>query len=131
MKYLLDTDTLIYFLNGVPELSERILAKDIDQLFTSIINYSELYYGAYNSKKVSANTDKLKELFLAITILPFDEPASLIYAKQKAKLKKQGKLIADLDLMIASIALHNQYILVSNNVKHFARIDNLQVESWL
>ena len=60
-------------------------------------------------------------------ILQFDKNSSQIFAKSKAKLKKQGKIIADMDLMIASIAISNKAILYTNNLKHFNRIDGLKI----
>ena len=65
-----------------------------------------------------------------MTILPFCEDSSYIFAEQKAVLKKGGNIIADLDLMIASIALNHKSILVTNNTKHFECIKKLKVENW-
>jgi len=55
----------------------------------------------------------------------------LIFAKEKARLKKSGNIIADMDLMIASIAIENDCTLFSNNIKHFDRIKNLDLEQKL
>ena len=46
-------------------------------------------------------------------------------------LKQQGILIADMDLMIASIAIANDFSLVTNNLRHFDKIENLKIERWL
>ena len=48
----------------------------------------------------------------------------------KSELKQQGQIIADMDLMIASIATANQKILVTNNAHHFERIKKLKLENW-
>jgi len=69
--------------------------------------------------------------FLAnFKILEFDKDASEIFAKTKASLKSQGNIIADMDLMIASITLSHQFTLVSNNTKHFQRVEKLDLENW-
>jgi tRNA(fMet)-specific endonuclease VapC len=36
----------------------------------------------------------------------------------------------DVDLLIAAFCIINNYVLVTNNDKHFNRIENLMVENW-
>jgi len=129
-NYLLDSDTLIYFLNGKKQVIERLSQTPINYLHTSRINYTELLYGAYNSTKVTDNKAKILPFLERFKMLEFDQSAADIFAKLKANLKKKGSIIADLDLMIASIAIANDCILVSNNTKHFERIAPLKLESW-
>jgi predicted nucleic acid-binding protein len=100
-------------------------------LFTTRINYTELLYGAYNSAKIEQNLAKVTGLLSAISILEFDEKASQIFAQDKATLKRQGTMIADMDLMIASITKAHQFSLVTNNHKHFQRIEHLSIECWM
>ena len=52
------------------------------------------------------------------------------FADLKVELKVKGKLISDLDLIIAATALSFNYILVTNNEKHFNRVPALQIENW-
>ena len=40
-------------------------------------------------------------------------------------------MIEDFDILIASIAIANNCILVTNNIDHFERIDAIQLENWL
>jgi len=54
-----------------------------------------------------------------------------VFGILKALLSKKGTIVADMDLMIASIAIANDELLISNNLKHFLKIDGLLVESWL
>ena len=53
------------------------------------------------------------------------------FAQDKATLKRQGTMIADMDLMIASITKAHQFSLVTNNHKHFQRIEHLSIERWM
>lgn len=55
MKYLLDTDTLIYWLKGNKNIEEKALTIGLDQLGYSIISHAELYFGAYNSEQKDKN----------------------------------------------------------------------------
>lgn len=130
MKYVLDTDILIYFLKGHAQVVEKISVFSQSELSTTIINKTELLYGAFNSVKKEQNLKKIQEFLNEIQILEFSDAASLLFAEHKAQLKKQGNLLADMDLMIASIVLAHDGILVTNNVKHFEKIKKLQFENW-
>jgi predicted nucleic acid-binding protein len=126
-KYILDSDILIYFLKGEKEVIKKVLSLQNDELYITIINYTELLYGIYNSNKISQNKEKILPFLDNFKILQFDKNASEIFAKLKAKLNKQGKIIADMDLMIASIAISNKATLYTNNLKHFNRVDGLKI----
>ncbi len=47
--YLLDTDTLIYWLNGNQNIERKAQSIGMDSLYYSVISKAELYFGAYNS----------------------------------------------------------------------------------
>ena len=130
-KYLIDSDILIYFLKGKQEVVERISQIPIDDLYISRINYTELIYGAYNSARIEQNLKVIEPFLDNFKILEFTKKSSLIFAKEKTRLKKNGNIIADMDLMIASIAIENDCILISNNIKHFQRVQNLELEKKL
>ena len=130
-KYLIDSDILIYFLKGKQEVVEKLSQIPIDDLYISRINYTELIYGAYNSAKINQNLKVIEPFLESFTVLEFTKVSSLIFAKEKARLKKNGNIIADMDLMIASIAIENDCTLISNNMKHFERIQNLELEPKL
>jgi len=130
-KYLIDSDILIYFLKGKQEVVERISQIPIDDLYISRVNYTELIYGAYNSARIEQNLKVIEPFLDNFKILEFTKKSSLIFAKEKARLKKSGSIIADMDLMIASIAIENDCILISNNIKHFQRVQNLELEKKL
>jgi len=127
-RYLIDSDILIYFLKGTPEVIERLTQISPDALHTSRINATELLYGAYNSARTEKNLAIIEPFLERFKILEFDSRASLFFAKEKARLKRLGTPIADMDLMIASIALAQGCVLITNNVKHFERVLGLEIE---
>jgi len=130
-KYLIDSDILIYFLKGKQEVVEKLSQIPIDDLYISRINYTELIYGAYNSAKINQNLKVIEPFLESFKVLEFTKASGLIFAKEKARLKKNGNIIADMDLMIASIAIENDCTLISNNIKHFDRVQNLELEPKL
>ena len=52
---IIDSDILIYFIKGKPEVVDKLLAIPPHNLYTTRINYTELIYGAYNSARVAEN----------------------------------------------------------------------------
>ncbi len=126
-KYILDSDILIYFLKGEEDVVKKVISLTKNDLYITIINYTELLYGIYNSNKITQNREKILPFLDNFKILQFDKQSSEIFAKLKAKLKKQGNIVADMDLMIASITISNKAILFTNNLKYFKRIENLKI----
>ena len=130
MKYVLDTDILIYYLKNQPHVVKKFATTDPDEIATTIINYTELLFGAYNSFKVSDNLLKIKAFLDNIVIIYLDKAGSEIFAQLKTQLKQEGHIIADMDLLIASICIAHRLILVTNNTKHFSRLNQLTLENW-
>ena len=120
MKYLLDTDTCIYFFNGNQNIVKKIKQTTSQNIYTTILNIAELKFGAYNSKKIKSNLLRIEKFNQRINILSklSDEIISL-FAKTKSNLRKKGKTIGDFDLLIAAFAIENNLTLVTNNISHF------------
>jgi len=130
MSYVLDTDIVIYFLKGHRIVTSEIFNREMSDLFITRITATELLFGAYHSEKQPQNLKLIHGLLNDFKILEFDANASECFARQKAFLKKNGTLIADMDLMIASICFAQNKILVTNNTRHFERITELKLENW-
>jgi tRNA(fMet)-specific endonuclease VapC len=128
--YLLDTDTIIYNLKGELKVHENPLLHVNDLLQISIITLMELYYGAYKSQHVDANIAKIKTLEQSLDILITGQETAEIFGKLKSKLELSGNRLDDFDLIIASTALTHNLVLVTNNEKHFQRIEGLKLENW-
>lgn len=130
--YLLDTDIVIYWLkNKYPEINKKIKKIDEERIFISSITIAELYFGAYNSAKQEENKQLIDELLEKINVIHFDESAAECFGEIKSLLKSQGKIICDSDLFIAAVAISNGLILVTNNKRHFERIDRLGITNWV
>lgn len=131
MKYLLDTDICVYLLNGNPILKKKVHEIGVYSLALSNTVLAELYFGAYNSKKVKANLKRIEKFKKNLIIMSDSERSAMLFGKIKASLRSIGKIIEDFDILIASIAMDNGSILITNNTQHFERIDGLQIENWL
>ena len=128
--YLLDTDTLIYILKGNPVVERNLQAHYHDPIKISVISLMELYYGAYKSQKIKSNLAKVKTLENSLEVIPLGTEIVEIFGMQKAKLERIGSRLDDFDLSLACFALAYNLILVTNNVKHFKRIDGLKTNNW-
>ena len=90
----------------------------------------ELYYGAYKSQKVESNLAKIKTLENSIEIIPLGKEVVEIFGIYKAKLERSGTPLDDFDLILAACAMTNNLVLVTNNTKHFKRIEGLKITDW-
>ena len=130
MKYLLDTNICIYYLKGKFELDKKIDMVGFKNCAISEITYAELLYGAENSQNIAKNLNIVHEFVKELQIIPIFNCLK-IYAKQKTKLRQAGRLISDLDLLIASSAVAHGMIMVTRNTKEFERIDDIVIQNWI
>jgi len=128
--FLLDTDTIIYSLKGHENVVKNLRLHIADPIKISAVTLMELYYGAYKSKKIESNLAKIKTLENSMEIIPIGKESVEIFGIYKANPEKAGTPLDDFDLILASCALSNNLILVTNNVKHFQRIDGLKITNW-
>jgi tRNA(fMet)-specific endonuclease VapC len=130
VTYLLDTDTCIYWLRNRQSVRERVREVGWNQISICVITVAELYYGAYNSNRVTENLARAEFFIQNLPVLPLNDTALRRFGELKAELRRTGQPIADFDLLIASVALAESYILVTNNTRHYDRIPELQLENW-
>ena len=131
-RYLLDTDTCIYLIKKQsPEIIERFKSHKISAVAVSIISYFELQYGVQNSTNVRQNKTALNQFVNSIHLIGMDQHAADSSAVIRADLKKKGTSIGPYDTLIAGIALSQNLILVSNNLRGFERVEGLSIENWL
>jgi tRNA(fMet)-specific endonuclease VapC len=130
MKYLIDTNICIHFFKGKFALQNKFEEVGIYNCAISEITFAELIFGAENSKDPQKNLSIVEQFVDQLTILPIFD-AIPIYAKEKARLRKKGRMISDFDLLIGSTAVANNLIMVTENVKEFDRIRGIVLENWI
>lgn len=134
MKYLLDTNILIYLIkNRPPGIAERVNAlADEDTLCMSFVTYAELLKGAERSTRKAQVLVRLDALTRQVPVLyPSTAAICRHYAEQFTRLKDAGTPIGANDLWIACHALAEQAILVTHNIREFGRIAGLRVIDWV
>ncbi|NEU84233.1 type II toxin-antitoxin system VapC family toxin [Nostoc sp. UIC 10630] len=131
MIYLLDTDTCSYWIKDINSVRTKVREIEWEQICICSITVAELYFGAYNSQRVVENLTRAEEFIQNLLVLPLTNPALRKYGELKAELRRIGQIIAEFDLLIASVALAEDYPLVTNNTRHYERINGLKLENWI
>jgi len=130
MSYLLDTSTIIDLLRGNQAIKDFIASHLEDIFVTSCICEAEIAEGIYREKEenIKMRKTQLKQLFSSFyQVLPFDSKQADIAGRIRAELGKEGRLIDDLDILIAAACLSFPATIITKNAKHFSRVKNLQI----
>ena len=131
MRFLFDTNAVISLLGQKSEaLIDRVLACSEGEIGIPAVVSHELYFGAYKSQSVSFNLETIRLLLRDFVVLPFDEEDSRQAGEVRAELKRSGSPIGPYDVLIAGQAKARDLILISNNVREFERVPDLQLEDW-
>lgn len=128
---LLDTNILIALLRGHPLVTERVRARPIKSIGTSMVTVYELRVGVEKSREPEKNGQFLEDALAPFVVLPFDKPASIQSAKIRSLLERKGQGIGPFDTLIAGHALSVHAKLVTANTREFSRVPDLKMENWL
>lgn len=130
MIYCLDTDVLIEYFRGSEAIKRKIeTLSDEDSLGLIWLTFYEFFKGIFVSGKFEEEKF-LQELAKTSIILEPSYETAKIGGEIYAALKKEGKLINDADILIASVVKAHDAVLVTNNEEHFSRIKGLKIENW-
>lgn len=129
MIYCLDTDILIEYFRGNKKVKRRIeTLSDDDSIGITWLTLYEFFKGIFLSGKLEE--EKFLHLLVKSSkILKSSYESAREGGEIYTALKKEGKLINDADILIASIVKNHKAILVTNNEEHFSRIKDLQIEN--
>lgn len=127
---VLDTDTCIGLLRGRTEVIER-RATESDDVVTTWVTASELFFGAARSVQPESNAALVVRFLGTLPVLGLDLASARVFGEVKAWFRSQGQLVADADLFIGSVALSRGASIVTGNRCHYERIPGIVVEDWL
>lgn len=131
MKYMLDTNICIELIRRQPaNILNRITATRIGDVGVSMLTVAELQYGVSKNRSPEQNLAALEQFLLALTLADFGYDAAAAYGQLRAHLERKGTPIGSMDMLIAAHALSLDVVLVTNNLKEFARVPGLKVEDW-
>jgi tRNA(fMet)-specific endonuclease VapC len=131
MRYLLDTCVLSDFTKGELGTQTRLRQTPPMDIAVSSITVMELRYGLQlNPQRAAKIEPTITSLLVSVTLLPFTTAEAEQAAQIRSLLKTRGQPIGAYDVLIAATALAHNLIMVTANVREFARIPGLQVENW-
>jgi tRNA(fMet)-specific endonuclease VapC len=124
---LLDTNAVIFYLNGDQEVREVI--DNADAVFLSSIVLGELYFGAERSGRVAKNVAQIEQFVAGRTLLICDKETAQWYARVLKGLTSKGRPIPGNDVWIAATAFQHDLTVLTRD-SHFNEVDNLPIEGW-
>ena len=129
LRYLVDTDWIIHYLNGHHAIVSRLKTLSDQGCAVSVVSLAELYEGVYYSSNPTGNAQALSDFLLGVTMLGIDTATCKIFGQHRGRLRATGKILGDFDLLIGSTALRHELTVLTNNRRHFSLIDGLVLES--
>ena len=134
-QYLLDTNILIDFMEGVPAVVEHVLQVGTQQCCMSVISLHELYFGAHLAREkkeeyYDREIRKINKLLEYFTVLSLEDKGEY-YGRIKYALRKKGKPVDEFDIVIAGHASSEGLTVVTDNLKHFENMPDVKIENWL
>ena len=130
MRWVLDTNTLIYFFKGEGNVVAELLSRSPGDIGIPSIALFELEVGIAKSSSPNKRLSQLRDLLSVVNVIPFDDRAARTSAGVRATLEMKGTPIGPNDVLIAGSALAHGAILVTRHTKEFSRVEGLSLESW-
>ncbi|QSW98284.1 PIN domain-containing protein [Haloterrigena alkaliphila] len=128
---ILDTSFLIDTLRGEETVEEAV--RTVDERGTaqvSSITVMELWEGIHLADSSDHERTVVENLLTDVRELPFDRECATTAGAINATLQRDGAPIEDANVMIAATALVHDVPIVTNNVAHFDRIDDLEILTY-
>ena len=130
MIYMLDTDTVSFFIKDNPKgIRVKVAKHDKDEFCISAITCAELMFGL--KRNYSEQLDFwLHEILDKFKVIAFDDISAAIYGDIRAALEKSGTPLDNMDMLIAASAISLGATLITHNIKHFSKIKGLKARDW-
>lgn len=127
MSYLVDSDWVVEFLKGRVQAQRLFQDLAAEGLAISLITYGEVLEGIFFGRDRAKEDEIFQQFLQGVLVVPLTEPSMHRFAELRGQLRRDGNLIGDMDLLIASTALAHDLTLVTRNRRHFERVPGLQL----
>ena len=131
LKYLLDTNTVIYTIKNRPDQVREAFIRHEGQMAISSVTWGELIYGVERSSQPEENLADIEAMTARLDVLPLNEQAATHFGQIRAELYRLGQPIGPYDMLIAGHARAFGLVLITNNEKEFERVPGLMIENWV
>ena len=131
LNYMLDTNICIYVMKTYPPALREKFNGLAEQLCISTITLGELHYGAEKSARRLENLTAIAHFVARLEVLPFADKAAAHYGQVRAELERAGTPCGAGEMQIGGHARSEGLIVVTNNIREFARMPGLRSENWV
>ena len=126
MRYLVDSDWVIDYIHGQRATVALYDELSVDGVGMSVVCLGELYEGMLKARDPEREEQDLARFLEGIEeVVPLDPTVCRIFASQRKRLREAGRRIPDLDILIGATAIRLGLTLLSNNRRHFERMEGL------
>ena len=129
----MDTDWAIDYLHKADRTARRLEGLLPEGVGLSVVSLAELYEGLARSRNTDADAEALRLFLEAVDVVPLDDAACRVFGVERARLREEGNLIGDMDILIGDMdiligatAISNNLTLLTNNTRHFERMQGLK-----
>jgi tRNA(fMet)-specific endonuclease VapC len=142
ITHLLDTDTFSEYLRerlykpGEAPITDRVIAAKPNSIGISVVTISEMMKGLLNllqrfekSGRTEIGFNEMLRVYEAWQLFPiqsYDAMAEAQFVNLSAAVRRLGRP----DCQIAAIALANNLVVVTRNIRHFSQIPDVVYEDW-
>jgi tRNA(fMet)-specific endonuclease VapC len=131
---LLDTTAFSAAMRNEDEMVEYLQARRPGTIAVAPPVMAEIAYGLHRLERTSRARalleDQRDRLLGQLRILDWDQPSSQYFGEIKASLERTGQLIDDVDIAVAAIARAHGARVITANLVHFRRIEELESRHW-
>ena len=128
-RYMLDTNMVSHLIKGVDKVCNKVISQPMAELGISAITEGELLFGLAKNPNAKQLSLIIHEFLTRVDVLPWDSQVAACYGTLRADMQKKGKVLGNLDMLIASHALALKLVLVTND-RAFNQVEGLKVEDW-
>ena len=129
MQYLVYTDWVVDYLNGIQRTVRSFNRFLPDGVGIGIISPAEIYDGLLAAAARYDDELQLERFLESVEVVPLDDATCRIFAGERRRLRAAGNIIGDFDLLIGSTSLRHGLALLTNNRRHFERVQDLNIIS--
>lgn len=127
---LFDTCICVFLFRQKFDIDKKLNKMGYAKWFISEITIAELKYGAYKSNRMTDNLRLIDAFVEKVNIVSFLKLLIFMPVKRTVWISKDPP-VEDFDFLIASAAYCRGLTLVTDNVKNFKNIKDLEIENWV
>ena len=129
-RYMLDTNTVSQAVSKrSPHVLRHLRKWPLKDLCVSAIAFGEVQFGLADKPEATRLAETTADLFAEIDVLPWTEETARVYGQLRASMKRGGKSLSPLDMLIAAHALATGATLVTAD-RAFRHVPNLDIDDW-